>query len=140
MFQTTSNIESNLNYYNKLKGKVLDKGIILNSSNVSGKSKIKNKIFSLVIEHQEKPFGIYKSSGDYKDLASQINKNDFITIYFKNNPSTEINLDVFQIEKNNKIVYDLKNYIWKERLGGIIAFIGGLVLLFLTIKDLLIKK
>jgi hypothetical protein len=140
MLKTTSNIESNLNYYDKAEGRIIEKQILNNSSSLAGKSSMNKKVFAFIIEGQVKPFAIYNAKQDYKELDSKVNLSDFLTVYYKENPSDKINKDIIQVEKNKELLYSSKEYVNKERLGGIIAIVGGFVILSLGFKDYIIKK
>ncbi|MDX6189721.1 hypothetical protein SGQ83_10190 [Flavobacterium sp. Fl-318] len=64
-----------------------------------------------------------------------MNLNDEVLVYFNDNNSTNLNLDIFQIEKKNEVVYSAAEYIEKQRLGAYIALIGGFILLGITIIE-----
>lgn len=136
MFLTTSNVSENINNYNNKSGKIIQKIISKNNSSVSGKYNLNSEIFTFKIEGSSERFGVYNKEQNYQSINDKLNINDSIIVYFKDNYSKDLNLDVFQIEKKNEIVYSAEKYIEKERIGAYIALLGGFVLLGLTIYEM----
>lgn len=135
MFSITSHVSKDINSYDNKIGKIIDKRISNNSSNVSGKLNLNSKILILKLSGTDEIFGIYNKEQNYELLNKKLSVNDSIKIYYNNKKTKNVNLDVFQIIKNNEVVYDSSEYIKKERLGAYIALIGGFVLLILTIRQ-----
>jgi hypothetical protein len=135
MFLTTSNVSRNVNSYENRSGKIIEKKISNNSSSVAGKYNLNSKIFTFKLEGYKEIFGIYNKEQNYQLLDRKLNINDKVKVYYKDNNSENLNLDIFQIEKKNEIVYNSSKYIEKERLGAYIALIGGFVLIGITINE-----
>jgi hypothetical protein len=134
-FETTTNISRNVTSYDSLNGKIIETKITENNSSVAGKYKLVSKVFTFKIEGNEKVFGVYNKEQNYDLLAKKLNLNDEVLVYFNDNNSTNLNLDIFQIEKKNEVVYSAAEYIEKQRLGAYIALIGGFILLGITIIE-----
>jgi hypothetical protein len=115
--------------------KLSKKKISNNSSSVAGKYNLNSKIFTFKLEGYKEIFGIYNKEQNYQLLDRKLNINDKVKVYYKDNNSENLNLDIFQIEKKNEIVYNSSKYIEKERLGAYIALIGGFVLIGITINE-----
>jgi len=136
MFTETANIESNLDFYDKFFGIVAEKETTTNSSSVSGRAPLNLKILTFKIKDNPQTFGIYNSKEDYNDLDQKIQNGDSLKIYCVNNNSNAVNLSVFQIEKENKIIYGSQSYIQKERKGAYIALLGGFIMLGIFIVQM----
>ena len=93
------------------------------------------KYFSFNLSGSPVTFNVYKPSRDYAELESVLTVGDIIAIYSVN--SQTANIQVYQIEKDGRIVVDKTLLDGQNRTGGLIALVGGLGMLgtvFWTLK------
>lgn len=138
------NIE--LSKANQITGKVVNCGVIDKSSIVGGrmKVKVKGKVFFIKLENSRETFATYRPRQDYSSLSDRIKNADQITIYYDPANSGELNLDVYQIEKNGEVIQDYESYNNNYKIGAWFTGIGGLGILviglFPYIKKRMINK
>lgn len=122
----------NMEDTSKISGIVDNCGITNKSSIVSGRFKVDSDIFFIKINSNDQIFGVYNKEKDYSDLTDLIKIQDSISINYIET-SDKLNIDVLQIEKDNKVIYEFDKFKSKERIGGFIALIGGFLMLILVI-------
>ena len=129
MIKTTMiNIEDS----EKILGIVDNCGITKKSSIISGRYKVDSDVFFIKINSTDQIFGVYNKEQDYSNLTNLIKIQDSISINYIAS-SDRLNIDVLQISKNNKVIYEFSEFKSKERMGGLIALIGGFIMLILVI-------
>jgi hypothetical protein len=106
---------------------------------------IKKKVtsnFVLRIENLNQIFGVYDIRKDYSDeLSKHIIIGDSITVYYqKSLNQNKINLNVYQIKKSGVNLLPLMHKTKQERTAGLIGSIGGLIILFLSLRGFLKNK
>jgi hypothetical protein len=93
-----------------------------------GSKGIKSNVFFIKLKNIEEKFGVYRFSKNYNDLLQLVKIGDTITLYFNEDSykKRNINIDLIQIEKKNKIILPKSEYEKKE---GSLIYIGiaGLV-------------
>ena len=89
------------------------------------------KFLTFTITNLPQEFKVYQPSQDYTVLASKLSVGDSITVYFVD--SQTANTQVYQVEKNGQIVIDKALLTGQNRTGGLIALVGGLVMMGLAI-------
>lgn len=82
------------------------------------------KFFSFNLSGSPVTFDVYKPSRDYAELTSLLTVGDSITVYSVN--SQTANIQVYQVEKNGRIVVDKTLLAGQNRTGGLIGFMVGL--------------
>ena len=109
----------NLEIEQRFIGKVKDVGETFHIS-----SKFKSKVFFLKLYGLDQKLEVYRRTMDYTSLTNQISIGDTVTVYYKGNRPANINIDLFQIEKRNKILLDKSefeaqesNLIWIGAIG-----------------------
>jgi len=101
-------------------------------------SRVSGKLFTFSLAGTAASFSIYNASRTYGDLEVAINIGDTLTVYTVD--SKTANLQVLQVEKRGQVVVDKKLLQGQNRTGGIIALIGGVVMLCLCIWQFKKKK
>ncbi len=74
-------------------------------------------------------------SRNYDDLLREVEQGDVLTVYYRNDRSNEINIDLVQIEKEGTIVLDKTEFEDKESFLIGIGLIGGLAFVGLAIYN-----
>ena len=96
--------------------------------------------FVFQLNDLDEPLGTYRPGDDYARLVREIKVGDTLTVYFSDNHIDKINIDVYQIEKNGRIVQDYQSYARNNRkavvLSGLLAYC---FLLYLIAKSRLRK-
>lgn len=124
----------NLNQLDVFTGKIIEKGITSNNSNISGKGSIRSDVFFLRLEGLNQTLATYNPKKDYEKLNKSLNVGDIIKIYYlKSRNTKQANIATFQIEKNNEIILDKNDYQSREGIAGYFMIIGGIVLLGLAV-------
>lgn len=88
------------------------------------------KFLVFTISGSPHDFKVYQPSQDYTALASALGVGDSVTVYFADGQTA--NTQVYQVEKNGQIVVDESLLTGQNRIGGIIALIGGFALVGIT--------
>jgi hypothetical protein len=101
-------------------GKVISFGETMSRAGNSG-----SKVFYVDIEGLEQRLGVYRFTRDYKSIIRKLNIGDVITVYYKDQNRCEVNIDLVQIERNNEILLDNREYRKKESALTWIGFVGG---------------
>ncbi|RZL45638.1 MAG: hypothetical protein EOP00_17025, partial [Pedobacter sp.] len=100
-------------------GKVIEKGIGSKSSSVSGKANMVLDVFYLRLQGLDQVLGVYNPKRDYKKLDQTIEIGNTLKVYFKKSYKVnEINVNTFQIEKNNEILLSKDDYQFREGFAG----------------------
>ncbi len=76
--------------------------------------KYRPKVFYVDIDGLEQRLGVYRMTRNYETILDKLNTGDTITVYYKNQNPCDVNIDLVQIEKNNAILLDKKEYLNKE--------------------------
>ena len=112
---------------NKYSGKVVLTGETIRPG------KINSKVFFVSLSGLPQTLGVYRKSGNYHDLSSQIKKDDVLTVYYKRNSSNKINIDLVQIEKGDLVILNKREFekkqsflIWVGLIGGTICMVSGI--------------
>ena len=120
-----------LTKYSQFENKVIDKGIGIHYGNKGRKS----QVFYVALDNLSEKLGIYRMSKNYDDLLNNIKIGDVIKVYYRpsTNENANINIDLIQVEKNDKILISKNEYENKESALiyiGLIAGIGTILLAF----------
>ena len=122
----------NLKDYEKLTGKLIDKGIDFRYGSKGRKS----ECFYIYLDNlRNQKLGVYRFSKDYKDLENSFDIGDSVTVFFIDRPDKgeNINIELIQAEKNGKIIVDKKEYEKKESSLIYIGLIAGILSIVLSI-------
>ncbi|EMY3554984.1 hypothetical protein [Flavobacterium psychrophilum] len=125
----------NLSKVDKFEGIIYEKGLTTNKTSTSGRNHItlNSQVFYLKLLGLNQILAVYNPQQSYNTLENKLKINDKIKIYYKHsNLTKQINLDVFQIEKQNEVILDKQNFQGREKFAFFIAFIGGFFCLFMT--------
>lgn len=114
-----------LNYLSKFEGEVLDRGTTtLKARSTRGTDA---SVFYVNVHGLNQTLGIYRMNGNYLDLVDKINPGDLITLYYKAQGQTDINIDLVRVEKDGQVIVDASEYENKE---ASLIYIGFAALLF----------
>jgi hypothetical protein len=88
-------------------------------------------VFAFKLENLDQTLGIYKPSHDYSDLLDSLRIGDIVTVYYRPLSTNPIDIDVFQVEKNGKIIVDYADYSKNHATASsALVVIGSVCLLF----------
>jgi hypothetical protein len=121
--------EIDISSLNKHSGRVNSIGIAERNS-----SRQKAEVFYLKLEGLEQTLGVYRMSRNYDDLLSKVSKNDFLTVFFIDDVTSDINIDLVQIEKDGHVMLAKSEYENKESYLMWIGIIGIVVILLLSMN------
>ena len=114
-------------------GKVVEIGIAEKSSRVGGKLNMKGKVFFLQLDNLKETLATYRPKQEYSALLNNIKIGDVVTVYYDPGSSGEFNLDVFQIEKDGKVLQDYQSYNKNHRFVAWMTGILGSIMIFFGI-------
>jgi hypothetical protein len=106
----------------KYQGQVLDRGITVRRS-----GKYDPTVFYIRLVGLNETLGIYRMNGDYQGLINELKPGDQVTVYYDSKPNDDVNIDLVQIEKDDKIIVDSKEFKKKESALIYIGLIAGLL-------------
>jgi hypothetical protein len=97
----------------------------------SGKNR--PKVFYVDIDGLEQRLGVYRMTRNYETILNKLNTGDTITVYYKNQSPCDVNIDLVQIERNNTVLLDKKEYMKKESALIWIGLLGGVFSVLLSL-------
>ena len=99
------------------------------------------KVFMFQLSNLEKPLGTYRPGQDYTKLIQNIKIGDTITVYYnKKIIDNNLNIEVYQIEKNNQVLQDYKSYAHNHLIAAVLLVLSGFILLIYGILKILLSK
>ena len=120
--------------YDNAFAKLSDYKIIQNQVVEKGFSKTKkdSKIFYFKVFQSKENFAVYRITKNYEELNNEINIGDKIKVYFQpSNPnSKDYNLDVIQIEKQNKVILKKSDNTIKYTIIMITGILAALFMIY----------
>lgn len=127
-YMTFQNGWANLNEVDKFEGVITEKGITTYNGSI-----LSNQAFYFKLKGFNQTLGVYNPNKDYRSLDISLNVGDTIKVFYNHSNLTDkLNLETFQIEKNNQNIFTSQNFQGRERIGFFITLISGLILLYLT--------
>ena len=96
-------------------------------------------VFAIQLYNTDQKFAVERGTSVCKVLDSLINAGDSIKIFYRSGGG-DYNTHVFQIEKNNEVIINVKDYCRKESGMLIWAFIFGFVITAGTIIWMIRQK
>ena len=95
----------------------------------------KSKVFYVKLKDLDQKLGVYRMSKKYNDLLQLFKVGDMITVFYygKSNKKENVNIDLVQIERNEKTLLSKSEYEKKESFMIYIG-IGGLITNFFIIR------
>ena len=126
---------TDLNKVDKFEGIITEKGITTHQTSTSGHNRttLTKQVFYIKLQGLNQKLAVYNPQQDYGSLAKSLNVGDMVKVFYNHsNLVDKLNLETFQIEKNQHEILNSQDFQGQERIAFYIAFIGGFVLLFLT--------
>ncbi len=94
-------------------------------------SRLKNLVFFIRLNNSNQYFGAYRPSQNYSGLVDEIKIGDEISIYYRQMDSGDLNLNVYQIEKNGKVILDYDSYqSLYYKLAWFMGLLGSGIIIF----------
>lgn len=116
-----------------LSGIITDKGVTDKSSVLGEKIPANSKVFYFHLNHSPGTFAIYRPGESYMQYDQSLHVGDSITVYYRETSSSEINMNVFQVEKDGRIIVDYESYNENHHTAAAAAMVAGLCILALSI-------
>jgi hypothetical protein len=131
-----------LSEYENLTSVIVDKG---QDYRYGSRGKRSLCFFIYLDNLRNQKLGVYRFSKNYSDLDNSLLIGDEVTVFFIDRPDKgeNINIDLIQINKKNKLVLDKLEYDNKEKRFLVLMIIVGalsIVLSYLYFKRLIIMK
>ena len=121
-------IHIDLSKSKEITGEVISAGVIQIKKGTFSSSKKYKPVFALNLENSDQNFAIDRGVQFSNKLIDQIHIGDTITLFYRTSNS-EYNTWVFQIEKNNEIIADFKDYKQKQTGMMILMYAFGFIIL-----------
>jgi hypothetical protein len=104
----------------KVIGRVVNTDVVISapSSRFSGPA----RAFMFQLDNLDAQLGTHRPGDDYSRLLHDIQVGDTLIVYFSNHHSHKLNLDVYQIEKNGRVIQDYQSYARNYR--KLVVFFG----------------
>lgn len=83
--------------------------------------------------------GVYRPSHDYSDLLASLNIGDSVTVYYRPLATNPIDIDVFQVEKDGKIIVDYSDYSRNHAIASNFLVAIGVVFLLIAVGGMVMK-
>ena len=96
-------------------------------------------VFAFNLDNLERTIGVYRPSHDYSKLLDSLQAGDTITVYYRPLTGNLIDIDVYQIEKNGRIIVDYKSYSNNYSVAVAAIAVFGSILLVVGILGLRIQ-
>jgi hypothetical protein len=93
-------------------------------------------IYAFTVDNYGKILGAFRPNKNYKFLLDNLRIGDRIKVYFKESNIDNININVYQIEKNGAVILDYETYGKNHRNLSYFIFPIGLLFLFISFKVL----
>jgi len=132
-YLTFQNGWTDLSKVDKFEGTITEKGITTYQTSTSGpyRTTFTKQAFYLKLNGLNQTLAVYNPQQTYGSLDNNLNVGDTIKVFYKHsNLVDKLNLETFQIEKNNQEILNSKDFQGRERIGFYMAFIGGLYCFF----------
>ncbi|WP_256012239.1 hypothetical protein [Desertivirga xinjiangensis] len=78
--------------------------------------------FFLKLDGLDTRLRCYRASGNYSDIIDNVQVGDIVTVYYSNHQDTS--LEVYQIEKNGRVILNHSEFRTKWVVCSIIIFVG----------------
>lgn len=126
---------TDLKKVDKFEGIINEKGIKTYQTSTSGRYRmtLRKQAFYFKLGGLSQTLAVYNPQQNYSLLYNNVNIGDTVKVFYNSsNWVDKLNIETFQIEKNNKVLLNSLDFQGRERMVFYITLIGGLVLLFLT--------
>ncbi len=120
-------INVNLSSAYSVTGRVINAGII-QIDKATFKSKKYKTVFAFTLENSDENFAVDRGVNVCNFLNSQIQRGDTIKVFYRQSTS-EYNTFVFQIEKDEKVLANFKDYEKKETEMIVLLYSFGFIIL-----------
>lgn len=134
-YLTFQNGWTDLNKVDKFEGIITEKGITTYQTSTSGpyRTTLTNQAFYLKLKDLNQTLAVYNPQQNYGSLDNSLYVGDTVKVFYKHsNLVDKLNLETFQIEKNNREILNSQDFQGRERIAFYITLAGGFILLFLT--------
>ena len=134
-YLTFQNGWTDLNKVDKFEGIINEIGIKTYQTSTSGRYRttLTKQAFYFKLGGLSQTLAVYNPQQNYSSLYNSLNVGDTVKVFYNSsNLVDKLNLETFQIEKNNKVLLNSLDFQGRERIAFYMTLIGGLVLLFLT--------
>ena len=134
-YLTFQNGWTDLNKVDKFEGIINEIGVKAyhTSTSVRYRTTLTKQAFYFKLVGLSQTLAVYNPQQNYSSLYNSLNVGDTVKVFYNSsNLVDKLNLETFQIEKNNQVLLNSLDFQGRERIVFYMTLIGGLVLLFLT--------
>ena len=122
-YVTFQNGWTDLNKVDKFEGVITEKGITTYQTSTSGgyQTTLTNQAFYLKLKNHNQTLGVYNPRQTYVSLDNSLFVGDTIKVFYKrSNLVDKLNIETFQIEKNNQEILIVKTFRAENELDFIL--------------------
>ena len=101
--------------------------------------KSKSLVLAFKLENLDQTLGIYKPSRDYSELLDSLRVGDTVTVYYRPLSTNPIDIDVFQVEKNRRVIVDYADYSKNHAFASAFLAVVGSIFLLIGIGGIWMK-
>ena len=134
-YLTFQNSWTDLNKVDKFEVIIYEIGIKTYQTSTSGSylTTLTKQAFYFKLVGLSQTLAVYNPQQNYSSLYNSLNVGDTVKVFYNSsNLVGKLNLETFQIEKNNQVLLNSLDFQGRERIVFYMTLVGGLVLLFLT--------
>jgi len=135
-YLTFQNGWTDLDKVDKFEGIITEKGITTYQTSTSGRYRttLTKQAFYLKLKDLNQTLAVYNPQQKYGSLDNNLYVGDTVKVFYKHsNLVDKLNLETFQIEKNNQRILNSQDFQGREQIAFYITLVGGFVLLLLTV-------
>jgi hypothetical protein len=96
-------------------------------------------VLAFKLDNLDQTLGIYNPSHDYSDLLDLLHVGDTVTVYYRPLSTNPIDIDVFQVEENKRIIVDYADYSKNYSVASTTVAIFGSILLLVGMVGIWMK-
>ena len=90
----------------------------------------KQKHLEIRLKSEKKSFGTYNPKQLYSEIQTELKPGKLISIHYYETKNTTNN--IFQVESNNQLIINYKDYQKNERIADIIGILAGIMFLLVA--------
>jgi hypothetical protein len=96
-------------------------------------------VLAFKLDNLDQTLGIYNPSHDYYKLLAQLRVGDTVTVHYRPLSTNPIDIDVFQVEENGRILVDYSDYSKNHAAASTALTVFGSIFLLIGIVGIWMK-
>jgi Protein of unknown function (DUF3592) len=122
-----NNVGLNIKDMPTVVGRIVDRHLTRRTGGGKGGNPL---VLAFELDNLDQTLGIYNPSQDYSELLDLLHVGDTVTVYYRPLSTNPIDIDVFQVEENKRIIVDYADYSKNHSVASTaLAIFGSIFLL-----------